>query len=429
MKSFPTIAASLSLLLAVLSSIVHAQETQPAAADSLEAFAISPAWRLDVAQDSTGLIPRTVVNEFAGGRKPAPFPVKELPLRIARTETSGNVGGRPSWSMSVELGCLRVASDGRIALTGMSLYPANQIAVDPLNGNIARLRLLDPSDPAPHDLAESPQTFDIDRGSITGEIYRWELSPDRAWWLVHSSTGTSIFRSGSLSPVAHFEDRIYYGGFSRDGSRYAAVAEREDRPSLSSPKRRWIVISSTGAVLGEGSTIAPWDLHLTPDGRYLTFQDENRGQWRYVPLDTWKASPLAMPCTEHLYYSGDGRTALEVTSSPGIIRLVDLTKPLTPRLIGPPISTQGMCITGALSEKGEWAAVQVAEADRRHLRVVVYDRKLEKSVVLLRNTVRSGLQFVGNYLIIGTQRDEVPAYFAFQSTAGILVYDVSTLFK
>jgi hypothetical protein len=61
------------------------------------------------------------------------------------------------------------------------------------------------------------------------------------------------------------------------------------------------------------------------------------------------------------------------------------------------------------------------------LRVIVYDRKLEKSVVLLRNTLRRGLQFVANYLIVGTQRDEVPTYFAFESTVGIAVFDLSAL--
>ena len=168
-------------------------------------------------------------------------------------------------------------------------------------------------------------------------------------------------------------------------------------------------------------------MHLTPDGRYLTFQDGQRGQWRRVSLDTWEEAPLAMPCTEHPYYSADGRTALELWPSPGIIRMIDLTHPLTPRLIGPPVSTQGLCITGALSDNAERAAVQVTEADRRRLRVIVYDRKLEKSVVLLRNTLRRGLQFVGNYLIVGTQRDEVPTYIAFESTVGIAVFELSAM--
>jgi hypothetical protein len=324
--------------------------------------------------------------------------------------------------MSVELGCLRVASDGRIDPAGMRLFAASEIAIDPLSGKLARIRLLDASDSALRDSADCPQTFDVDRGSVTGDLYRWEMSPNQSWWLVHSSKGTNLFRHGSASPVTHFEDRIYYGGFTRDGSRYAAVAERGDRV------RRWIVISSMGAILREGPATegSLWDLHLTPDGRYLMFQDGRYGQWHRVSLDTWEEAPLAMPCTEHPYYSGDGRTALEVIASPGAIRLVDLAHPLKPRLIGS-LSTPDLCITGALSGDGEWVAVQVTEADRRRLRVIVYDRKLKKSIVLLRNTLRSGLQFVGSYLVVGTQRDEVPTYFASKSTAGIAVFGLSAL--
>ena len=404
-----------------------AQAAQVAAADSLETFDVAPVWQLDVAQDSAGLIPRAVVNEFTGGRRAAAFPVQELPMRRAMRNTSG-VGEQLSWSMRVELGCLCVATDGRIDSTGMSLFPADQVAVDPLNGKLARLRLLNPSASAPQVPAECPQTIDVDQGSISGELYRWEMSPDRSWWLVHSSTGTSLFGAEVPRQSPTLKTGSITEGFTRDGSRYAAVAEREDRSLLSRRTRRWIVISSTGAILGEGSASeGPWDLHLTPDGRYLTFQDGQRGQWRRVSLDTWEEAPLAMPCTEHPYYSADGRTALELWPSPGIIRMIDLTHPLTPRLIGPPVSTQGLCITGALSDNAERAAVQVTEADRRRLRVIVYDRKLEKSVVLLRNTLRRGLQFVGNYLIVGTQRDEVPTYFAFESTVGIAVFDLSAM--
>jgi hypothetical protein len=417
----------LASMVALLALTGHAQAAQVAAADSLEHFDVAPVWQLDVAQDSAGLIPRVLVNEFAGGRRAAAFPVQELPMRRAMRHTSG-VGEQFSWSMSVELGCLRVATDGTIDSTAMSLLPADQVAVDPLSGKLARLRLRNPSTSAPHVPAECPQTVDVDQGSITGELYGWEMSPDRSWWLVHSSTGTSLFRRGSSSPVAHFEDRIYYGRFTRDGSRYAAVAEREDRSLVSQRTRRWIVISPTGAILREGSASeGPWDLHLTPDGRYLTFQEGQRGQWRRVSLDTWEEAPFAMPCTEHPYYSGDGRTALELWPSPGTVRMIDLTHPLTPRLIRPAVSTQGLCVTGALSDSGEWVAVQATEAGRRRLRVIVYDRKLEKSVVLLRNTLRRGLQFVANYLIVGTQRDEVPTYFAFESTVGIAVFDLSAL--
>jgi len=175
-----------------------AQAAQVAAADSLETFDVAPVWQLDVAQDSAGLIPRAVVNEFTGGRRAAAFPVQELPMRRAMRNTSG-VGEQLSWSMRVELGCLCVATDGRIDSTGMSLFPADQVAVDPLNGKLARLRLLNPSASAPQVPAEW-------RTLPLGDVTRPKLV---AGTLLH---GDEPFRRGSPSPVAHFEDRIYYGG-------------------------------------------------------------------------------------------------------------------------------------------------------------------------------------------------------------------------
>lgn len=390
----------------------------------------TPVWQLDVAEDSLGLRPRVVVNAFAHRRSGAAFPIPELPLRRVVSRVQATYRDHVSLSMSNELARLRVQPDGRLESHDPRFVASNQIFVDPLTGRMTLLVLADTDEQRPGTMADdSTATFAVDKAAVTGDLYRWEQSPDRNWCLVHTSTGTTVFTRASLSAKAYLQRRIYYGGFSRDGSRYAAVGEEgtDGRPE---DLRRWVLLSRDGEILRQGNPVrqALYNLHLSADGQYLTFERDGPGAGSFgVVLDTGEETRLPIQWARNQYYSADGRTALDL----GRIQLYDLRDPLNPLPIGGPLEAgDDHFVTGAISGDGTLVAVQTVEPDDPHrvlLRVIVFDRSFKHRTVVLRNTLRGGLQFEGRYLFVGTQRDPIPTYFEMMSTKGILVYDLSNL--
>jgi len=404
-----------------------------------EVSELAPVWQVDVAEDSLGLRPRVVVNAFAGRRLGTGFPIPELPLRRVVHRVT-----RTSWGMSNEIARLRVRPDGRLESRKPRFVASNRFSVDPLTGRMTLLILTDTGGQHPGPMeGDSTAAFAVDKGAVTGDLYRWEESPDRSWCLVHTSTGTTVFTRASLSPKAYLESRIYDGGFSWDGSRYAAVAEvgTDARPARDTAAirsrgelRRWVFLSRDGEILRQGNPgrQSLYYLHLSLDGRYLTFERDGTGSGSFgVALDAGEETRLPIKWAGNQYYSADGRTAMDMVPSPGRIQLFDLGDPLNPVPVGEPLNTaDGGFITGAVSADGTLVAVQTVEPDDPHRvlkRVVVFDRGLRQRTVVLRNTLRDGLQFEGRYLFVGTQRNPIPAYFEMASTKGILVYDLSDL--
>jgi hypothetical protein len=269
------------------------------------------------------------------------------------------------------------------------------------------------------------------QAAASGDLYGWEESPDRSWGLVHTFAGTRVFRRGTLRPLLHIRDRVYYGSFSRDGSRYAAVAEAGDL-------RRWILLSSEGVVLRDGvpTSCSLSQLYLSPDGKVLTLESEGRGCGRAgtigvdLGVGTEKLLPVKVWGTR--YYSADGRTMLDLTPAPGRLQLYDTTDPLNPLAVAGPLDTlDGLFVTAALSSDGSLIAVEMQEPDdnphRNLMRVVVFDRSLRQRAILLRRTTPSGLQFEGPFLFVGVQRHPIPTYFETDPTSQIVLFDLSSL--
>lgn len=430
MRQGPLLAwTSVAVLLLPAGDALAAKKLAPVPREVSE---LAPVWQLDVAEDSLRLRPRVIVNAFAGRRLGAAFPIPELPLRRVVRRTQATYRDHVSLSMSNEIARLRVRPDGRLASDKPLFVASSEIFVDPLTGRMTSLILADTNGQQTGAAAgDSTSAFAVNKAAVTGDLYRWEESPDRSWCLVHTSTGTTVFTRISLSPKAYLQSRIYYGGFSSDGSRYAAVAEdgTDARPG---DLRRWVLLSRDGQILRQGNPgrQSLYHLRLSPDGRYLTFERDGPGSGTFgVALDTGEETRLPSRWVGNQYYSADGRAALDLMSSR--IQLFDVGDPLSPMPVGEPLETgDGLFITGAVSGDGTLVAVQTVEPDDSYhaqKRVVVFDRGLRKRTVVLRNTLREGLQFEGRYLFVGTQRDPIPAYFEMTSTKGILVYDLSNL--
>src|SRR5204862_4603259 len=203
------------------------------------------------------------------------------------------------------------------------------------------------------------------------------------------------------------QGRIYYGSFSRDGSRYAAVAE-------TGGLRRWILISPEGEVLREGAPTRTSlsQLYLSPDGTTLTFESEGHGIV-CVDLATGVEHPLRVRMDGTRYYSADGRTMLDLVPSPARLQLYDVSNAKKPVAVAKPLDTDdGHFVTGAVSADGKLVAVEMLELDdnpdRNLLRVVVFDRRLRQRAVLARRTTTMGRQFEGHYLFVGMTRYPIP---------------------
>lgn len=413
MKTTQFVATALVVLGAAAGHRAHAAD---AAAD------IAPIWQVDVTQDSVKAIAHVVVNAFADPRHAGTFPLRDLPGKLI-VDHSRRANGRLSPDISVKVARLEVRPDGRIADRPLSFLGAGEMSVNAWTGRMTALaRIGGDSTKRTRAVRDSAGTFPVEmQAAASEEFYGWEESPDRNWGLVHTSEGTRVFKRGTLLPRLWLHDRIYDGWFSRDGSRYAAVA-------AAGSLRRWILLSSEAAVLREGTPAETSldQLHLSPDGKTLTF--ERQGRTVSVDMNTGAETPFPARIDGTRYYSDDGRTMLDLTPSPGRLQLFDLTDPLNPLVLGTLEATDGHFVTGALSADGALVVVQMVESPQRNLlRVVVFDRTLTQRAVLLRRTAISGLQFEGRYLFVGVQRHPIPVYFNFNRTSEIRLYDLTSL--
>lgn len=413
----------MTILLLAATALVALGSAAPAA----DAVAdVTPVWQVDVTQDSVLPQVHVVVNAFADPRHAGTFPLRDLPVKV-KVDRSKMVGGRFSLDISMKVARLAVGPDGRLATRPLSFTRSNEISVNMWTGQMTALaQLSSDSSKSATALPESAGTLLVDmRAAAHEELYGWEESPDRSWGLVHTSAGTGVFKRGTPLPRLWLNDRIYDGQFSRDGSRYAAVA---DAGNL----RRWILLSSEGMVLREGAPTGSSlsQLYLSPDGKALTFERQGRTVSVNLHTGTEAAFPVRIEGTR--YYSADGRTMLDLTPYPGRLQLCDLTDPLNPVAVTKPLeTTDAHFITAALSADGSLVAVEMLESeDNPHsnlLRVVVFDRSLTQRAVLLRRTMIRGLQFEGRHLFVGVQRHPIPVYFDFDPTTEIRLYDLTSL--
>ena len=175
-------------------------------------------------------------------------------------------------------------------------------------------------------------------------------------------------------------------------------------------------------------------LHLSPNGRTLTFERGGGGPVQLVGVDLSSGQEKVLPLHPNgtRYFSADGRTMLDL----GSMQLFDTTDPMRPRIQARAPETLNGCkmITAAVSDDGSLIAVELLEAEDNPssalVRVVVFDRKLKQSVLVLSRAPSTvgGLQFEGRHLLVGVQRHPIPAYFDLLSTSEVRLYDLSKLF-
>jgi hypothetical protein len=151
-----------------------------------------------------------------------------------------------------------------------------------------------------------------------------------------------------------------------------------------------------------------------------------------VNLATGEERALANMPDGTRYYAADGRTAVVLTANPGSLRLFDVSNPLAPVELATAFEMTGaVFVTSAVSGDGGILALQMLETNNNPhntlMRTIVLDRNLHIRATVSGRSDLTGLQFEGRFLFVGTQRHPVPAYFLFNPTTKIRLYDLSGL--
>ncbi len=389
----------------------------PATAETSE---VVPVWRIDVTQEDSSLTPRLLTNAFADSTRPRLFPLRDLPLvRFTSGPTSDH-----QVAVEVDIARLRVGKDGRIPAAPPSFFlPMTRVCVEPWTGHTTFLCKAGPG--AGPNEGDPAQDFFIDDRAIPGDEYRWEVSRDGTWGIVHATGGFALLERNRR--VFSRPGQIVQSAFSRDGSKYVGCRRVQAYP----PREEWFVIGREGRTLYQ-SEVGPSTLdHLEfdPDGRSVLLSWK-RGESFRVRLDSGKQErlPEGWWDDDH-YYSADGRTDLRVGRAggcPSVIRLFNCSDPAKPIPLGEPMVVDAPILWAAVSADGSLFALQESEGEvPGPMRVAVYDRRLRPRALLLKHTRRGGMLFAGVHLFVGTGPTVAFARFGLQSTPGIMVYDLS----
>lgn len=384
-----------------------------------------PVWRLDL--NVVDGSPRAAIskNEFANPAYNPTFPISRIMLRnfVDHSKVSE---GRVSASFQTDVAFMNVDSNGRATAEPLAFTNSAMAAIAP---DRAVVNMLAP------DNAEGITRDETGKSAVplrvrlreSERVLGWEQSPDDAWQVIHTPSRTLIVKSGQSAPLLELPARSFYGGFSRDGQRFAAV-------SKTGREQRWFVVGAAGNLVREGAPIVGEisQLQLSSDGRVLTFyrQEHTSVSAKAIAIDlqTGAEMNLALPDGTR-YYSGDGQTMLVLTPHPGALYLYDVSNPLSPVEVSRLQTTSGAFLTGAVAGDGSLIAVQIIETidnpGKNLNRVVAYDRAMNERAVVVTRIEAQGLQFEGKFLFVGTQRHPTPAWLAFRSTTSIEAFDLT----
>lgn len=391
---------------------------------------LAPVWDLVVSETEGGSRVTEAANEFLNPAYPREFPVPDVVLRKV---VSHSVVYRDhvSPAFDIQAALLEVDANGRPAVSAPEYVSNACLSVDP-DGPHTKLLL-----PGPKVSAEAIPTGWSSRAKPLAipqrkdeVILEWEQAPDDSWYVVHTLARTVAIGGASRTALLEVPARSFYGVFSADASRFAAVLE-------SGSAVRWFVADRSGAILREGEPVVGEvsQLRLSSDGRVLAFQRQ-KGSERVaeavaVDIATGEETLVAVPAGTR-YYSADGKTMLVLVPYPAALHLFDVSYPLSPiqlAAIAPPV--QRHLITGAVSPDGSLVAVQMIDDEDNPLgnltRVVAFDRTLTQKAVVARHVTTEGLQFEDMFLFVGIQRHPIPAWLTLVSTTRIQVFDLSGL--
>lgn len=421
---------------AILATSIPAAARAQAGAPA-ETSEVAPVWRLDITQTGPTLTPRLVTNAFADPARRERFPLRDLPLLRVIEGPPRRIGSdQVEVEVDIEVARLPVGSDGRIASGSVRAFVAHALAsVDPLTLHTAFLCVMGAG--AWPSWCDTTLDFCADLYAIPGDVYAWEVSPDGTWGVAHTTAETGLLSRGHASAVVHLR-QVYLGAFSRDGSKYVASSSAPE--SVGVLGERWWVFGRDGSTVREGAARPTSIEHLefAPDGKSILVAWRSGGSYR-VNLGTGKEEPLPAGWWDDEHQvSADGRTDLRVrrTGHGATVRLFDCSDPTRPVALGDPLVLDDPVEAAAVSADGGRVALQEGESPARRsrpswegegesMRVAVYDRRLQRRVVLLRHTQRGGLLFAGHHLVVGT--GPASRVTRFQSSTGTLVYDLSGL--
>ena len=421
----------------VLLALVHAMLLAPApgvagrtkepASAARETSWTAPVWQLEVDPDSVGAEPRVVINSFADPAVKRRLPFGELPIRHVTENSEPPHGDSRQVAVQLDIARLRLGPNGQIVSPILGFVRHTLASVDPYSGRITFVHTIGPgASPYGTPSSDSTRDFYVDLGTVPGDEYRWEASPDGTWGLEFTTAGAYLLAHGRAPTTPRVPGLLIGGEFSLDGSMYATASQ-----SLSgSVINRWVVFGRDGGLLCEGKARPNMidRLEFTPDGRWLLVAYAH-GDTVCVCLADGRESRLRAWWWAPIHeYSPDGRMALSVTGrsdGSSLATILDCRNPLMPVTVGKPLVIAKPVRDAALSEDGRFVAFEEeARGPAGLLRVDVYDRRSMRWTELT-NTAEPGLRFAARYLLVGAWEGGSHGIFPLVSTRSILVYDLS----
>jgi hypothetical protein len=391
---------------------------------------LAPVWDLAITEVDGVSRASVETNEFTNPAYRRVFPMPDVILRKVIDDVVV-YRDHVAHSLDIQAALLEIDADGRPAVT-LPEYVSNAcLSVDP-DGPRTALLLPSPAVSAASMPAQwSSRTTALAASQLKDEtVLEWEQAPDGAWYVAHTPTRTLVIEGGKSQALRELPARSFYGVFSTDASRFAAVLKSDSAV-------RWFVVDRLGAVVREGEPVVGEvsQLRLSADGRVLTFQRQRAAEGTAttvaVDLATGGETLLAVPDGVR-YYSADGKTMLVLVTYPGALYLFDVGDPLAPIQLASAAPSPGWrLVTAAVAPDGALAAVQMVEDEdnpRGDLtRVVAFDRSLALKTVVARRLTTRGLQFQGALLFVGIQRHPIPVWLTLVSTERIQAFDLGGL--
>lgn len=389
--------------------------------------ALQPMWSARV--DGQRLV--ILANEFSAGQNQGRGSFPSLDLLINRVLTNGD----DRWGLRREVALVSVRPDGT-ANDEMHFVGGNLIS----SGRSERIRtiLVSPSS----DLRFSSQSLQVMRSDLgdPASVSSWERSSDGEVGLLHIGDRT-IFVNSSGSVVAQLPYKTFDTTFATHAPRVAFGVRDSSRSDPITPDARWISVRNyKGEVLRE-TVPAPQlmgQLFLNASGEYVMYDvrqilnasgssgppELNVLEVRSGEVKAVRGVPIGLR-----YYSGDGKSMLVLQTGPGRGFFFDVGNPFDPVLLWD-VSAESPVGSAAVSADGSLVALhRLRPTDRRYKDVLLFNREGLQVAIAHQEVNRRffGLEFVGEYLLVGVPLHPLPMYNRWKNTEGIDLLDVSPL--
>lgn len=377
------------------------------------------------------------VNLFGSSR---PFPKDHL--RIMRVvDMSQHDGERLALDMRLEVAPLYVNADGTLEGGGraaLEFFPGGRVSQGSVGGAFTVLTL--PGEEA--GVARIPVRYVNLLDLPNQEVLGWELLSPDGLAMVRTPQRTFYFEAGISEPPGSYPFPIYLRPthsvvVSTGSGSFAAVATEDVQGThpAGSAREMLTVFNPAGEIILETdpARFSYDQLYLTPSGETLVFRRASQqGGDETIALDVESGRSSSVTIENGIrYYSGDGTRMVVVQAGLGAATYYDVTDPFNPTELGG-YQADDFIITAAVCDDGSLLALQILNSEanltRTTKRVVVLDeamREVDYPITASQQVDMSGLQWEGEYLLVGTQQHPLPVPVSYRTTERISVYDYS----